>query len=68
MAEKIYYKPHYGPEETKDLIEWEQNRQRAQKKFIEENLKMQMDHKDKKKQREKINERVSDLVNLNVVY
>lgn len=29
---------------------------------------MQMDHKDRKKQKEKINERVNDLKNLNVVY
>ena len=25
-ADRIYYKPHFGPEETKDLIVWEQNR------------------------------------------
>lgn len=29
VADQVYYKPHFGPEETKDLIEWEQNRQKA---------------------------------------
>ena len=28
-VEKKYYKPHFGPEETKDLILWEQNRVKA---------------------------------------
>jgi hypothetical protein len=36
LREKKYYKPHYGPEETRDLVEWERNRIKAQKKFIQE--------------------------------
>jgi hypothetical protein len=49
QREKKYYKPHYGPEETRDLVEWERNRIKAQKKFIQDSLRAQMENKHTKK-------------------
>jgi len=39
MREQLYYKPHFGPEETDEQIHYETNRVKNQKQFINHSLK-----------------------------
>ena len=38
--ERLYYKPHFGPEETDSQIEMEEQRVRKQKEYVNEQLRM----------------------------
>jgi len=38
LAKQIYFKPHYGPEETLSLILEEKERKQEQKKYMKTNL------------------------------
>lgn len=38
FREKLYYKPHFGPEETDSQIEAENNRRNMQKMYINNSL------------------------------
>jgi hypothetical protein len=38
MRERLYYKPHFGPEETESLIRMENGRKERQKEFVREQL------------------------------
>ena len=48
--EKLYYKPHFGPEETDSLIEAENDRRDHQKAYVNQNLQMQMNFEQTRKQ------------------
>lgn len=43
FREKLYYKPHFGPEETDSQIEAENNRRNMQKMYINNSLALQID-------------------------
>ena len=45
MREQLYYKPHFGPEETDEQIHYETNRVKNQKQFINHSLKNQIELK-----------------------
>lgn len=34
QVERLYYKPHFGPEETDEMLDMEDERHRLQKKFV----------------------------------
>ena len=64
--EKNYYKPHFGPEETDELILHEELRKNNQKNYINEQLHLQMQLKASMKQNAKIQETYTDQNNLDI--
>ena len=38
--EKLYYKPHFGPEETESQISFERRRKSEQKKYVKTQLNL----------------------------
>ena len=64
--EKNYYKPHFGPEETDELILHEELRKNNQKNYINEQLHLQMQLKASMKQNAFLNERQTDQNNLDI--
>lgn len=62
--EKLYYKPHFGPEETDSLIMAENDRINRQKAYIKDSLTMQLDFEQNRKCDDFLKERHDDLVNL----
>lgn len=66
LREKLYYKPHFGPEETDSQIEMENARVQNQKDYVKGNLNMQMDFEVIRKQNDQLKERVNDLENLQI--
>ena len=45
QVEKLYYKPHFGPEETDLKIQYEREFKLRQKAFVNQHLQMQMKFK-----------------------
>lgn len=66
--ERLYYKPHFGPEETDQLLALEDARRTNQKSYINDQLTMQMTMKANHSMANKIDERNGDLVNLKTAY
>jgi hypothetical protein len=64
--ERLYYKPHFGPEETDSLIGMEEQRIRKQKEYVNEQLRMQMAIKAGVKYQDRVVEHEGDLENLNI--
>lgn len=66
MREKLYYKPHFGPEETDSQVELEEERRTNQKAYVKGNLNLQMDFAQTRKHCDRLKERADDLENLKV--
>jgi hypothetical protein len=66
FREKLYYKPHFGPEETDSLIEMEHQRKTNQKTYVKGNLNRQIDFEHTRKHTDFLKERTDDLENLHV--
>lgn len=62
--ERQYFKPHFGPEETDDMVVKEADRVERQKVYVKQQLLDQMKTKTVIKAQEFSSERVSDLYNL----
>ena len=62
--EKRYYKPHFGPEETDNLILQENERRMYQKMYVNDQLHAQMDLKKNMTENNNLIERLGDLQNL----
>ena len=66
FREKLYYKPHFGPEETDSQIEAELERRILQKDYVKDNLSLQMDMKQNRKKSQFLKERADDLENIHI--
>lgn len=62
--EKLYYKPHFGPEETDEMLDLEDERIRLQKKFVRQQLLDQINLKNNMRLRDFHDERFGELTNL----
>ena len=62
--ERQYFKPHFGPEETDEMIEKEQDRIERQKVYVKQHLLDQMKTKTVLKAQDYTSERVKDLYNI----
>lgn len=63
-VDRQYYKPHFGPEETKELIEKEAKRVADQKLYVRDQLLDQMNMKAQIKLTDYAKEREGDLANI----
>lgn len=66
MREKLYYKPHFGPEETDELIEYEVNRRQNQKKYVNEQLLRQIELKSALQASSKFHQILGEIEDVNV--
>ena len=64
QIEKLYYKPHFGPEETDEMLNQEDERVLNQKVFIKQQLLDQINLKNNMKLKEFEQERFGELNNL----
>lgn len=62
--ERQYFKPHFGPEETDEMLEKEQDRIERQKVYVKQHLLDQMKTKTVLKAQDYTSERVKDLYNI----
>lgn len=62
--ERQYFKPHFGPEETDEMMEKEQDRIERQKVYVKQHLLDQMKTKTVLKAQDYTSERVKDLYNI----
>lgn len=67
FREKQYYKPHFGPEETDQLLDLEDHRRVNQRAYINDQLQMQMRIKSSVKDKRFQAEREGELENLDIV-
>ena len=59
--ERLYYKPHFGPEETDEMLHMEDERVRLQKKFVRQQLLDQINLKNNMRLRDFHDERFGEL-------
>lgn len=64
QIEKLYYKPHFGPEETDEMLNQEDERVLNQKVFIKQQLLDQINLKNNMKLKDFEQERFGELNNL----
>ena len=62
--ERQYFKPHFGPEETDEMIDKEAERIERQKVYVKQQLLDQMKTKTVLKAQDFTSERVKDLYNI----
>lgn len=63
-VEKLYYKPHFGPEETDEMLDKEDERLKQQKFFVKQQLLDQINLKNNMKLKDFSDERFGELNNL----
>ena len=66
LRERLYYKPHFGPEETDELIEYEHARRQNQKKYVNEQLLRQIELKSALTASSKFQQIVGEIEDVNV--
>lgn len=64
MEKTTYFKPHFGPEETDEMIEKEEERKKLQTKYIRQQLLDQINLKNNMRLRDFHDERFGELTNL----
>ena len=63
-VERLYYKPHFGPEETDEMLNMEEERSNLQKKFVRQQLLDQINLKNNMRLKDFHDERFGELTNL----